>query len=424
MRELFAMRRHGIRPALQPSRRFLGILGNPQDNYRSLHVAGTNGKGSTTAMIASILKEAGYRTGAYYSPHVTDFRERFLLDGRFFPKREITAALRWMGGKYVAGGNRPEFLTFFEWGTALAFCLFARAGVNAAVLETGMGGNFDATNVVTPEVSIITNVSLEHTAVLGASRKAIAAEKAGIIKRGKPVVCGDMPRPVKDVIRAIAAERKSPAFFLGEDFNITKSGRFTAANGAALTLVPSMAGEYQLKNAAVAAQAALLLSGGADRSVHVSPGGGNRPQPFHITGEHIERGIAKAVLPGRFEIVRAGGREIIFDVAHNPAAMKELAKLLRGKGPEFDFAIGILSDKDYRGMLQTLAPLTRRMYCIAPDGERSIPAKMLRDAARDAGIKAVALSGADGIPPGGRTPLCVTGSFTTVEAVKRALGGK
>ncbi len=403
IRELFAMRRHGIRPALEPAKRFLEILGNPQNRFRTFHIAGTNGKGSTTAMIASILKGAGYHTGAYYSPHVSDFRERFLLDGRFFPKREVADTLRWMGGKYESAKGRPEFLTFFEWGTALAFCLFARAGVDAAVLETGMGGNFDATNVVTPEVAVITNVSLEHTAILGRTKMEIAAEKGGIIKTGKPVVCGDPAAAVKNAIRKIAVKRKSEPFFLGADFRISKSGLFTAANGAEFTLLPSMAGDYQRKNAALAAQAVICAS------------------HFHVSKDAIENGIAKAVLPGRFEVVATGGREVIFDVAHNPAAIVELAKLLRRKGQKFDFVVGILSDKDYRRMIKTLAPLASRMYCVAPGDERAIPATLLCATAKSFGVSAIALASPADVPLSGKAPLCVTGSFTTVEAVKKLL---
>jgi len=398
LKELYGFKRLGIRPALGPTRKFLKALGNPEKKIPCFHVAGTNGKGSTTAMIASILKEAGYKTGAYYSPHISDFRERFLINGRFCPKNKVLETLLWMAGKYEKA--RMEPLTFFEWGTALAFCLFAREKVDVAVIETGMGGNFDATNLVSPLVSVITNVSLEHTSILGKTIRDISAEKAGIIKSGKPVVCGDHSSTVREVVRKAARTKRSPAFFLETDFKISKSGLFTAADGKKYLLAPSMSGEYQLKNSALAVQAVLCA------------------KKLRVKAGQIEAGIKNAFLPGRFEVVEKEGREIIFDVAHNPAAIRELAKILKSRGGKYDFIFGVLADKDFRKMLKTLAPLARRMYCVAPDDERALPAKTLCIAARDLGINATAAEFGK-IPFGGRT--CVTGSFTTVEAAKKSV---
>lgn len=398
IRELYGLKRHGIRPALKPTAEFLKILGNPQAKFPAFHVAGTNGKGSTTAMIASVLKEAGYATGAYYSPHISDFRERFLMNGRFFQKNKITRTLLGMAEKYEKSGLRP--LTFFEWSTALAFCLFEGERVEAAVLETGLGGRFDATNVVKPEVSIITNVSLEHTSLLGKTKRAIAAEKAGIIKAGIPVVCGDGSRTVRDVVRKMAREKGSRALFLGEEFNVTNAGIFTGSGGERLVLTPCMRGEHQLKNAALAAQAVLCA------------------KKFHVTKNQLEEGVKKAFLPGRFEVVRKNGREIILDVAHNPEAVRALAKQLAARGRKYDFIFGVLADKDHRTMLKILAPLARRMYCITPDDERAMPAEAVCTAARAAGIRAETSDVAT-LPL--RDGTCATGSFTTVEAALRRM---
>jgi len=398
IRELYGLKRHGIRPALKPTRGFLKILGNPHVKFPTFHVAGTNGKGSTTAMIASVLKEAGYATGAYYSPHISDFRERFLMNGRFFPKSKITRTLLMMSEKYEKSGLGP--LTFFEWSTALAFCLFEGERVEAAVMETGLGGSFDATNVVKPEVSVITNVSLEHTSLLGNTKRAIAAEKAGIIKAGRPVVCGDGSRTVRDVVRKMAREKGSRALFLGEEFNVTNAGIFTGSGGEGLVLTPSMQGEHQLKNAALAAQAVLCA------------------KKFRVTKSHIEDGVKKAFLPGRFEVVRKNGREIILDVAHNPEAVRALAKQLAARGGRYDFIFGVLDDKDHRTMLKILAPVVRRMYCITPDDDRAMPAEEVCSAARSEGIKAKTADAAT-LPLGDRT--CATGSFTTVEAAIRRM---
>lgn len=398
--ELYGMQRFGIRPALAPTVKFLRALGNPHKKLRCFHVAGTNGKGSTTAMTAASLAAAGYKTGAYYSPHVSDFRERFLINGAFVPRKEIYETLRWMGEAYDAalkGGDAPRYLTFFEWSTALAFCLFARAKVDVAVLETGMGGRFDATNVVRPEVSVITNISLEHTAILGTSVAEIAAEKAGIIKKGRPVVCGGTDAAANRVIAAAARTKKSAALFIGRDFTVSGRGLFTAADGTRLRLAPAMRGTFQLRNAALAAQALLAQ------------------ERFAVTPEQIERGVAAARLPGRFEMARRGGKTVIYDVAHNPAAMKELAKNLRASGiKKCAFLLGILDDKDFSAMLKILKPLATAVYCIKPDAKRGLDAGRLAAAARTMGIDAVA--GAPRTPP---SILCVTGSFTTVEAGKK-----
>ncbi len=401
LKQLYGMQRFGIRPALAPTVKFLRVLGDPHKKLRCFHVAGTNGKGSTTAMIAASLEAAGYKTGAYYSPHVSDFRERFLVNGRFIPRKEIFETLQWMGKAYDAALKEnlaPRYLTFFEWSTALAFCLFERAGVDAAVLETGMGGRFDATNAARPEVSVITNISLEHTAILGSSAAEIAAEKAGIIKTGRPVVCGCTDPAAKEVIAAAARRKRSPAFFLGRDFTVTPRGVFTAGGGTRLRLAPAMRGAFQLGNAALAAQALLAQ------------------KRFTVTPEQIECGVAAAQLPGRFEVARRNGKTVIYDVAHNPAAMRELARNLRANGiRKCVFLLGILDDKNYAAMLKELKPAAEAVYCIKPDAARGLDAGVLAAAARAMGIKAAA-----GAPPRSLpSVLCVTGSFTTVEAGKK-----
>ncbi len=409
IRELFTYKRLGIRPAIGPVKKLLRVLGDPHKKTRFFHVAGTNGKGSTTAMIASIMEEAGYKTGAFYSPHVYDYRERFLINGKKVSKKEIAETLRWMGAKWAAAKKKkrrlPEIITFFEWTTALAFCLFAKRKVDAAVMETGMGGNFDATNVVTPEVTVITNISLEHTPILGKTKAAIAGEKAGILKRRKPLVCGEGRGTAREVLRRSAKLKGSPGFFLGEDFRITPKGIFSNEDVRALTLMPLMPGAYQVKNAAVATQAVLCA------------------KRFSVTLRHIRRGIERAELPGRFETVK-GKRKLIFDVAHNPAAFRELAKLISETMPDgkINVAIGILRGKDYRKMLKTIAPVTRRMYCVTPPDERAIPAETIHEAGVSLGIRSSVVRDVKNALAG-PSPVLVTGSFTTVDYVKANLPG-
>jgi len=410
IRELFACRRMGMRPALPPIRKLLKVLGNPQKRIRFFHVAGTNGKGSTTGGIARILMEAGYVTGAFFSPHVTDYRERITVNGRMISKKEVAEMLARMGAVYKKalenGADVSEKVTFFEWTAALAICHFAAKEVDVAVMETGMGGRFDATNVIEPLVSVITNVSLEHTAFLGKTVAEIAFEKSGIIKPGRPLICGVKQPSAQNVVIRTAEERKSPLSLLGRDFRVNGKGGFSSKLGLRLRLKPAMPGVCQLENSALAAQAVLAADG-----IEVSP-------------ENIETGISKNVLPGRFEVERLNGREIVYDVAHNPPAVKELARNItrRYPGRKFRIVFGVLKGKNYPRMLKLLAPATDRMACIRPDDFRAIPADEIAAAARKIGIRAVANRNGNLRPfLKGKSPILVTGSFTVVEAVKKAV---
>ena len=407
LRELYGFRRLGIRPALPPVKKLLRALGDPHKKGRFIHIAGTNGKGSSVAMIAAILNKAGYRTGAFYSPHVSDYRERIQINGKMISKKEVVETLRWMGKKWSAAQKKdkelPEQITFFEWGVALAFCYFARSKVDIAVIETGMGGRFDATNVIDPLVSAITNISHEHTKFLGKTKSKIAAEKGGIIKKGRPVLLGDSTKSVREIIKKIARNRRSKLFVLGEDFTISASGHFSSGD-INLKLQPAMAGRVQLLNAAIAAQAILCAK---------------LPQ---VLPKHIETGIAEARLPGRFEIV-INGREIIYDVAHNPASFRELAHSMKSfyPGKRVDVVIGILNGKDYRKIMKIVARFCRKMYCIKPEDYRALPSEILAVAAREAGIRATAIEADDRLAriTKGKGTLLVTGSFTTIAAAKK-----
>ena len=410
LKELYGFKRLGIRPALPPVKKLLGVLDSPHKNRRFIHVAGTNGKGSTVAMIAAILKSAGYKTGAFYSPHVTDYRERFLINGKQITKKELMQTLRWMGKKWSAAQrknkNLPEQITFFEWSVALAFTFFAKNKVDVAVMETGMGGRFDATNVIDPLVSVITNISREHTKFLGTTKAKIAAEKGGIIKNKRPVVLGDRSKPVREAIKKIARRRGARVYQVGEDFTVTDGGLFSSG-GFLIKLRPAMQGRYQLSNSALAAQAVIL-----SRLPTVGP-------------DEIIRGVSSAALPGRFERV-TNGREIIYDAAHNPAAFRELAVELSRQSPggKYDILIGFLRGKNYRAIMKIIAPLTGRMFCITPDDERACPARTICAAARDAGIRATVIKNPGGLErlANGKRPLLITGSFTTLAAAKKSVG--
>lgn len=403
--QLYSYKRLGIRPALPPVKALLRVLGDPHKKCCFIHVAGSNGKGSTVAVIAAILKEAGFNTGAFYSPHISDYRERIQVNGRKIRKKELLQTLQHMGEKWESAqksdGRLPEKITFFEWTAALAFCYFAHKKVDVAVIETGMGGRFDATNVIKPLVSVITNISLEHTAFLGKTRSAIAGEKAGIIKTGVPVILGDRGKRVTEVIRTVANRKRSKIFCIGKDFDIAQNGIFRSDLIAkSLRIRPAMAGRYQFTNSALAAQALLCAKG-----LNIEPG-------------HIIKGVSKAFLPGRFEVSKQNGQEVISDSAHNPSAFRELARTLQQERTraKFNVVIGILRGKDFHKMLKIIAPLTSQLICIAPDDTRSIPADTLVATAREEGIRASSSNNKRDIAnflADGKTVL-VTGSFTTI----------
>ena len=217
---MYGMRRFGIILGLETISDILAGLGNPQETFSAIHVAGTNGKGSIASALATILQQAGYRVGLYTSPHLIRFNERICVNGQPVSDDDVVAS--WEAVKSVHHGDREP--TFFEFSTAMAFHEFGRQAVDYAVIETGMGGRMDATNVVSPIVSIITNISLEHKTYLGDTIAAITGEKAGIIKPGIPVVTGVCQKSAKDVVEKIAADQSSPVFMKGRDFRVRRNG--------------------------------------------------------------------------------------------------------------------------------------------------------------------------------------------------------
>ena len=411
LKELYGYKRLGIRPSLPPVRNLLKAMGNPHLKMKTVHIAGTNGKGSTTAFNASILKEAGYKTGAFFSPHVLDYRERIQINGKPVSKKEVVEALRLMGEIYTKAKKRnqrlPKTVTFFEWTTALAFFCFARAGVDVAVMETGMGGRFDATNVVDPVVSIITTISIDHATFLGNRLSDIAFEKSGIIKKGRPVVCGAVANSAAEVIRKTALKRRSKLFLYGKDFSVASNGNIDSKLIDPQKIEPAMAGSHQIHNAGLAVQA-LLASGS-----------------FEITPAQFAKGIKKAKLPGRFQIEKKKDKTVIYDVAHNPAAIKTLVGMLKEKYPnrKFNIVFSALRGKDILRMLKEIAPITKKMACVTTDDFRAVDIESLCGYAKKAGINFKPIEQdhlaefirASCKPSG--APLIVTGSFTTVELV-------
>ena len=378
LQKIYALQNKGIKLDLTNVSKVLNLLGNPQSNLRSLHIAGTNGKGSAAAMTDSILRRAGYQTGIFTSPHLGVFNERIQINGATISN---TMALQ-VAKEVLAAGGEQE-LTFFEIVTVMAFCIFAEANVDYAVLETGMGGRLDATNVVTPEVTLITNVTLEHTQWLGDTIAKIAFEKAGIIKPGVPVVTaaeGD----ALDVIKRRALELDAPLSVLGYDFegrDRTEPGRFypafdyyarnldyAPADEAAKNILvlgdlqPGLAGSHQIKNAACVVRMLEYLQ---DKGAVVPPAA-------------IRDGLALTRWPGRLEVLSRNPL-ILLDGAHNLAGMQSLTAFIKANdlSGKLIFITGILADKEYEAMMDLVLPLCKRVIFTKPANERALNAEDL-----------------------------------------------
>ena len=356
---LFGLRRFGIKLGLATIRRILANLGNPHRRYRTVHVAGTNGKGSVASGIASVLRASGYRVGLYTSPHLVRFNERIQVDGAEITDADIVRLYRRVK-RALPGGREP---TFFEFTTAMALDEFARRKVDWAVIETGMGGRLDATNVVAPAVTVVTNVSLEHREYLGPTLAAIAFEKAGIIKRRTPVVTGVRQPSALAVIRRTARMKSAPLYCLGKEFSCRRTGpqqfNYSGLSHRWSDLATSLQGSYQVGNAALVLAACELLQRKAPR----------------IDLERIRRGLSAHRWPGRLEVVCTTPL-VMVDGAHNLDAARQLARHLTHDldGRKLTLVVGILDDKPYRAMLRLLLPLAERVIATQAKINRALPA--------------------------------------------------
>lgn len=426
---LFSLRRFGWRLGLETIQRLLGLLDNPHSSLPSVHIGGTNGKGSTAAMLSGILQAGGYRTGLYTSPHLLGFPERIRVNGLPIPEREVTrltALLKELSAAHFAHhpvpnppSHRLPHPTFFELTTAMAFLYFARQAVEAAVIEVGLGGRFDATNLLTPRVAVVTNVSLEHQEYLGQTLPEIAMEKAGIIKPGVPVVTA-IQGDGHAVIRRTAAEREAPLTHIREAYAWTI--RTSGLSGQTLDLTGPLrrydalsiplAGRHQVENAVTAIAAAEVLEA----------------QGYRLGEAAIRRGLTQARWPGRLQIVSDQPR-ILLDGAHNPAGAQALAAFLaehRSSLNRLVLVFGVLRDKDWETMLALLGPLADQTILTHPPADRGADPHDLITADRYCPKVDIAADPAEGVAlarevtaPG--DTILVTGSLYTVAAALRAL---
>ncbi|NOY68673.1 MAG: bifunctional folylpolyglutamate synthase/dihydrofolate synthase [Deltaproteobacteria bacterium] len=359
---MYALRRFGIKLGLDVIGNILSGLGNPHLCFSAIHIAGTNGKGSIASALASILNAAGHKVGLYTSPHLVRFNERICINNRQVSDDDVVEA--WQAVKKVHTGSREP--TFFEYTTAMALYLFKKTGVELAIMETGMGGRLDATNIVKPALCLISNISLEHRFYLGNTISAIAGEKAGIIKQKTPVVCGITQPSAIDVIEKNAAKHAAPLFLLKKDFRVRSYGKNTFTYYGKEVRWPKMCtplpGDHQKDNAALVLAACEILM---------------KEDPL-LTIDAIRKGLAAVRWPGRLEIIGKPNDihpEIILDGAHNLDATRKLAKFLKTytAGRKITLIIGILDDKPYKGMLNAIIPLCNRIIITEPDIDRAFP---------------------------------------------------
>jgi dihydrofolate synthase/folylpolyglutamate synthase len=353
---LYRLQLHGIAPGLSRINHLLSALDAPHRKFPSIHIAGTNGKGSTAAMTASILKQAGFRVGLYTSPHLIDFSERIAINSIPISQEEMIQLTECIK-KQV--DRLSILITFFEFTTAMAFCYFAKNAVDIAVIEVGLGGRFDATNVLTPKICAITQIGMDHEQYLGHTLLEIAKEKAGIIKEGVPIITGATPPEVITCIEETAHHKNAPLIRLGQDLLVsgTSPQLFLYQNGSKKRTVSCpLLGKHQIANAAIAMGIVETLS------------------DFPVSEEAILEGIAKVEWPGRLQIIQHEPW-IFLDGAHNPSGIAALVSFLEERDQKRSgrnwLIIGIMQDKNIKEMLAPFSNWADKVVFTRPNIERA-----------------------------------------------------
>lgn len=395
----------------------LAAAGNPQQAYASLHVAGTNGKGSVCALCAAALEAAGYRVGRFTSPHIQGDLHGIVVDGQPATASELQAAFEQLYPLLQV----QQGWTNFEVVVAVMFTHFARAAVDVAIVEVGLGGRDDATNVLLPSVSVITPIDYDHTAILGRTLAEIAAHKAGIIKRGVPVVSAPQQAAAAAVIAAAATAQHAPLTQVGHDWEVEplqasldgQRLRVRRTGGDWYTLDIGLLGEHQLHNAATAYAALQTLN---ERGVPIG-------------AEAIAAGFAAARWPGRFEVLQ-GAPTTVLDGAHSPAAARALRTALDAYFPDAPvvLVLGVSADKNLPGLLEPLLPRVQRVIATQSQQPRAMPAAQLAEQLGALGVQAAAepqpaaalAAARAACPPGGL--VLVAGSVFLVDEVREGMG--
>lgn len=414
---LYGLQKHGIKLGLETIQALLDRIGHPERRFRTLHIGGTNGKGSTAVMVAAMLQASGLRVGLYTSPHLVEFRERIRVNGEMIPEVRVAD----LTDRLHAALTQDLDPTFFEMTTAMALLHFAESHVDVVVLEVGLGGRFDATNVVEPMACAITTIALEHQEYLGQTEDAIAFEKAGIIKPSVPVVIGRMGPEASGVIRRIAQERAAPLWQLGHEFFVEGDGpeqfSYRGVTQVFEGLTCSLAGRHQLDNAACALA---LLEAAGKAGVAVDEAA-------------VRQGLQSVMWEGRLELIK-GYPRVLLDGAHNPAAAAVLARylqdfLVRHPNSRIILVWGMMRDKDHRGFIAPLQSVVSEIVLTQASLARSATVQELhaslaewRQPVLEAPLPAEALMVAK-TRAMSRDLICVAGSLMLLGDIKAAVRG-
>ncbi|MFO8031370.1 MAG: folylpolyglutamate synthase/dihydrofolate synthase family protein [Desulfohalobiaceae bacterium] len=362
---LYNLQKYGIKFGLSQTSNLLQGLGNPHQGRKYIHIAGTNGKGSVASFLNSILQLAGYKTGLYTSPHLVSFRERMQINSQYIPQHQVVEFSRQI--RRIQDPQEPP--TFFEAVTAMALAYFAQENTDVDIIEVGMGGRLDATNLIQSQISMITNISLEHREFLGNTLHQVAREKAGIIKARIPVLSSAKQPGVRELFARIAHEKDSPFYQQGLDFRVrrfqegfTYFGLQQKLKGLRTNLI----GSHQMQNAGLALAACEILN----------------QTGWKINTEHMRQGLQKATWPGRMQLVQDRPK-IMLDGAHNPEAIKVLAQCLN---PSLEYqrlilVLGMMADKEIEKMLAQILPRTDYAIFTRPVYERALDPEELRSRA-------------------------------------------
>jgi dihydrofolate synthase / folylpolyglutamate synthase len=371
---LYGLEKFGIVLGLNSVEGILSLIGNPHRSLKAIHIAGTNGKGSVAAMIAAVSEKAGYKTGMYTSPHLISFTERITVNSIPIAEQEVVELTDYIRSRIEAEAKDLHY-TFFDFTTAMAFEYFVRKGVELAVVEVGLGGRLDSTNIITPLMSVITHIALDHEDYLGNTIDEIAREKAGIIKKGVPVVTAATQNAL-EVIKNTA--EKKDLFILGQDYAFTKEGEqsmsYKDASMALARLHIGLRGDHQLSNAAVALCVVSLL----------------KKCGFTFNESTIRESLASVTWPGRLELIPPENSRpaILLDGAHNTDGADALAHYLKGlQVPGKKILIfGVMKDKNYKAMLTALLPVVDQVILTQPDIDRAAHATELATIVANASV--------------------------------------
>ncbi|MDO8281348.1 MAG: folylpolyglutamate synthase/dihydrofolate synthase family protein [Thermodesulfovibrionia bacterium] len=424
---LYDLQKHGVKLGLSNIERLTDILEKPQNSFRSIHIAGTNGKGSTTTMIASILRTSGWKVGMFTSPHLKSFTERIRVNGIPISESDVVSLTHKIRESFAGTDLNP---TFFEVVTALAFCYFSLHKVDWAVIETGMGGRFDATNIIHPELSIITNIDIDHAEYLGDSISAISHEKAGIIKQGVPVITGARQPEAIMKLSDTAEMNNSAIHIYGKDFTSSPvsadlNRQFFDYKGyrTLKNISLNLSGSYQTVNASLAIRAVEILNNSGE----------------DIDDTSVRTSLTAIDIEGRLEVV-SEAPFIILDSAHNPEASRRLSSSLKELFPDkkITIIIGIMKDKDIAGILKPILEISDSIILTRPEGERAASPEEINNKVtslimNNIANRHVSVTLTDSVSEALETAkkmwledsiICVTGSFYTTGKVKELLGNK